>query len=85
MVQLIFKIYLPSFTTAECKYVSSAELLNFNFVPNIPSALIQNAVVINFEMKRALGIAKKEIHFTCLHQPSQLTSCRCWADMSGGG
>lgn len=85
MVQLIFKINLPGFTTAECKYVSSAELLNFNFVPNIPSAFIQNAVIINLEMKYALGIAKKEIHFPCLHKPSQLTSCRCWVGMSGGG
>lgn len=85
MVQLIFKIYLSSFTTAECKYVFSAKLLNFNFVPNIPSAFIQNAVIINFEMKHALGIAKKEIHFSCLHKPSQLSSCRCWVRTSGGG
>ena len=85
MVQLIFKRYLPSFTSAECKYVSSAELLNFNFVPNILSAFIQNAVVINFDMKYAFGIAKKEIHFTCLQKPSQLTSCRCWVGTSGVG
>lgn len=78
-------MYFPRFATAECKCVSSAELLNFNFVPNIPSAFIQNAVIINLEMKYAFGIAKEKIHFTCLHKLSLLTSRRCWVGISGGG